>query len=85
MRFFPFFNRMCLDVMKRCGMNLHDQHERGMTNLFRSSLFMVSLTDVMLALTEGLFPTHQYCSALLRLTSVLMELGHPTVITRAYC
>ena len=62
-------------------MNPHDQHEREMTNLFRSASFMVSLTNVMFALTEGVFPAHKYYSAFSRLTSVLMEMRHPAVIT----
>ena len=65
-------------------MNIIDKLERGMTNASWSSLLMVSLTNVVFALTEELFPTRQYCSALLRLTYALMLLGHPTVMTSTY-
>ena len=65
-------------------MNLHNQHKRGMTAFFRSSLFMVSLI-IIFSLTERLFPACQYCSACLWLTSALIDLRHPTAMVRTYC
>ena len=73
MRYFPFLMRMCYGVRKRCGTNHHNHLERGMTNLFLSSLFIVFLIDAMFALTEGLFVARHYCSALSRLTSRLLD------------
>ena len=51
--FLPGFSRICWGMMKQWGINCYSQWEMWMTQLFCSSLFMVDMTWLILALIEG--------------------------------
>ena len=65
----------------RWGVNLQDQHDRGITKLFRSSLFMVFVTLSIFLFVDGLLSAHQYFMVFAHVDSAMKWLGHPTVVT----
>ena len=62
-------------------MNRHIHIGRGITNLFRSFLFMVFMTAGKCFAMDGLLPARQYLTEFSLVDSAFITLGHPAVIT----